>query len=68
MSDELIIAVQERIEVVTEGIQGPPGVGGGLAAVADDPAPALGGDLTLGVHNIVGTLENNTLILDGGLL
>mgnify|MGYP000172588167 CR=1 FL=1 len=41
---------------------------GGLAEVADDTSPSLGGDLTLGSYNIIGQLENNTFILDGGLL
>lgn len=58
-----------------QGIQGPAGVagppgppGGGLMAVEDDPNPTLGGDLILGPYNIIGQLENITLVLDGGLL
>lgn len=71
MSDEVVVAIEERIEVVTEGIQGPAGPPGpmtGLSAVVDDPSPELGGDLELGIYNINGQLENPGLILDGGLL
>lgn len=44
------------------------GTGGGLAALEDDAAPQLGGDLSLGEFNIIGQLENTDFILDGGLL
>ncbi len=52
-----------------QGIQGETGPhGGGLNSVQEDPDPHLGGHLILGAYNIVGQLENDSLILDGGLM
>ena len=51
-----------------QGPEGPPGSGGGIEQLADDPSPELGGDLNLGAYNIIGQLENDQFILDGGLL
>lgn len=47
------------------GAQGPPGL---LNEIQDDLSPQLGGDLDLGSYNILGQLENPTLVIDGGLL
>jgi hypothetical protein len=55
------------LEIAEQGLPGADG-GEGLAAVEDDPAPTLGGDLNLGAFNIIGQLENEAFILDGGLL
>lgn len=80
--EELDISLPSRVSIVMVGTQGPAGPqgpageqgppgedgAGGLMAVEDDPAPALGGHLTLGVYNISGQLENTELIIDGGLL
>lgn len=73
---ELDIGLPSQVSIVMVGTQGPAGPqgpqgedgAGGLMAVEDDPTPALGGDLTLGVYNISGQLENTELIIDGGLL
>lgn len=67
-SNITVVSVAEQGPQGIQGIQGPPGAAGGLQAVQDDPNPVLGGDLTLGTYNIIGQLENTTLILDGGLL
>jgi len=42
--------------------------GAGLGSLVEDPSPELGGDLTLNAYNIIGQLENDDLILDGGLV
>ena len=41
---------------------------GGSFRLISDPTPTLSGDLNLAGHGVVGSLENQTLILDGGLL
>jgi len=59
----------EIVQVAMQGDPGPPGAAGsGLANVEDDTSPSLGGNLVLNSHVIVGTLETNLLILDGGLI
>mgnify|MGYP000072341863 CR=1 FL=1 len=75
-----IIAGEESIvtEVVGETIvnileiaeQGPAGVDGvgGITAVEDDPAPTLGGPLSINGQDVTGTIDNTGLVLDGGLL
>lgn len=42
--------------------------GGGSYGLAADPSPTLGGDLQLNGHVVVGSLETESLILDGGLV
>lgn len=37
-------------------------------SLTSDPNPTLGADLQLAGHKIVGQLENQTLLLDGGLI
>lgn len=67
MSRYVVTIVQSPSEIVVVSTSGAAGTSG-LDSVSEDLSPELGGDLTLGSYNIVGTLENNTLILDGGLL
>ena len=67
MSRYIVTIVQPPSEIVVVANPGFQGVSG-LAEVEDDTSPSLGGDLTLGSYNIIGTLENPTFILDGGLL
>jgi hypothetical protein len=52
----------------TQWLAGLQGTGGGLASVQADPNPTLGGNLQLNNFELVGQLESNGLILDGGLL
>jgi hypothetical protein len=75
---EVVQVVNETIEtvhVVEEGPQGPRGEPGpqgppgepgtsGMAALIDDPAPTLGGDLWLNGHDVFGALRGTTI--DGG--
>ncbi len=49
-----------------QGLQGEPGASGG--SLITDPNPTLGADLQLNGFVVIGTLENQTFILDGGLL
>lgn len=42
--------------------------GSGIAAIEEDENPTLGGDLELNGFAIKGELENENLILDGGLI
>lgn len=42
--------------------------GGGMDQLSDDLTPELGGDLELAGYDVIGTLDNSTFILDGGLL
>lgn len=49
-------------DVLLPGPPGPP------STLQDDPDPTLGADLKLNSHRVVGQLETETLIIDGGLL
>lgn len=49
-------------EVCVPGPPGPPSV------LQDDPDPTLGADLKLNSHRVIGQLEAETLVIDGGLL
>jgi len=57
-------------KVTIERQQGPPTTSPPLPdwSLVDDPNPKLGGDLQLNSHTIIGQLEQETLVLDGGLL
>lgn len=70
MPDEVIEIVNETSEVIeVVELRGPEGpVGDGLEALEDDTSPSLGGDLALGSYNILGQMENPSLVIDGGLL
>lgn len=65
--------VEDRA-VVVEVIQGEQGLAGlkgdkgDTAVLRDDPDPMLTGDLKLNGFTIIGALEKQTLIIDGGLL
>lgn len=67
MSRYIVTIVQPVSEIVVVSALGSGG-SGGLSELVEDLSPELGGDLQLGVYNIVGTLENSSLTLDGGLL
>lgn len=41
---------------------------GAPGLLQSDPDPTLGADLKLNNHGIVGELEDQTLVIDGGLL
>jgi hypothetical protein len=65
-----ILAIAEQ---GPRGVQGEPGSGGsgsgsGLTKLEDDTDPHLGGDLTLGGFQFVGSVETDEFVLDGGLL
>jgi hypothetical protein len=40
----------------------------GVAVLKDDPDPVLNADLRLNGHTIIGELEKETLVIDGGLI
>lgn len=69
---DVAVIDRETISIVSEQVQGPAGVdgvdGGGLAAVEDDREPRLGGDLELNGFRVFGSVENNGLTIDGGLI
>ena len=74
IEDEAILEITEPtvveiLEVGMQGPQGPPGAAQGIDNVVEDTSPQLGGDLDLNGYGIVnGALEDNTLVLEGGLL
>ena len=70
VSTPIIVKVgTPRLKIIAVARQGISGTsGGGLSALAEDTTPQLGGNLVLGAFNIVGQLENQTFILDGGLI
>lgn len=49
-------------DVVVPGPPGPP------SALQDDPDPTLAANLKLNNHGMIGQLETETLVIDGGLL
>ena len=57
-------------KITVERIAGPPisTVPTASFALVGDPDPTLGGDLRLGNHTIIGELEKQTLVIDGGLI
>lgn len=63
---DAVEVVEEVVEVIEVAEQGPSGASGGV--LNEDPSPTLGADLLLNGHSIVGSLENNSFVIDGGLL
>lgn len=53
------------IPIIQQGIQGIPGL---TSVLIDDPDPTLSADLKLNGHGLVGEIEKDTLVIDGGLL
>lgn len=51
-----------------QGFKGDKGDKGDTSVLRDDPDPTLTADLQLAGHKIVGTLDNDTLVIDGGLI
>lgn len=68
VTHQLYVTGSPVVEILEVGAQGPAGPPGPMSEVADDLSPSLGGDLELGAFNIIGTLENTTFVVDGGLL
>lgn len=59
-----------KIFYVDDGFWSDGGVGSasGIAEVADDTSPTLGGPLDINNQDLLGTVDNTGLVLDGGLL
>lgn len=57
-----------QVNIVSVGEQGPPGPPGQGYSLRDDTSPTLGGDLVLNGFGIRGGLEQEFLVVDGGLL